>query len=88
MAASDEEDIKPTKTKKRKVETDMKLPKLAILFDVRTSKFTILLNALWMQVHCGAFTCSNIYMNAGKVRWVFSLLHIYEGHKKHLRLIW
>lgn len=34
MAASDAEDIKPTKMKKRKVKTDTKQPKLAILFDV------------------------------------------------------
>ena len=30
MEASDEEDIKPTKTKKRKVKADMEHPKLAI----------------------------------------------------------
>ena len=32
MAASDEE-IKPTKRNKRKLNTDMKLPKLAIMFN-------------------------------------------------------
>lgn len=48
MAASDEEDIKPTKTKKKKVKTDMEHPKLAILSLM--SKFYLITWLVWMQV--------------------------------------
>jgi len=63
MAASDEEDIKPTKMKKRNVKTDMEHPKLAIVSLM--SKFYLISWLVWIQVGC---ICSSIYMNGEKVR--------------------
>lgn len=67
MAASDEEDIKPTKTK-RNVETNMEPPKLAILSLM--SKFYLISCLVWMQVVVHMF--ENLYeWGEGKMGYQF-----------------
>lgn len=57
MAASDEE-IKPTKRNKRKFNTDMKLPKLAIMFCLMFNFFLLILNL----VSTDTLWCTYIYV--------------------------
>jgi len=67
MAASDEEDIKPTKTK-RNVKTNMEPPKLAILSLM--SKFYLISCLVWMQVVVLMF--ENLYeWGEGKMGYQF-----------------
>ena len=64
MAASDEE-IKPTKRNKRKFNTDMKLPKLAIMFCLIFNFFLLILNLVstdrYIVVHIYIRVCVCVF---------------------------